>query len=253
MTQDKNMSVYDHIGELRKRLIIISAVFLLFMVAGFFLSRPVIVYLQNDSIAQNIQMNAFDLTDPLKVYISFAFIIGLVMTAPVALYQLWAFISPGLYENERRVTLMYIPISFALFLAGIAFSYLLLFPFVVTFMSNIAETLKVEGEYGIQEYFSFLFSMTLPFGLIFQFPILVMFLTRLGLVTPMLLKNIRKFSYFAILVIAGMITPPELVSHLMVTLPLIVLYEISIFISGFAYRKRLQAEEDALLEEEITS
>ncbi|MBY6038582.1 twin-arginine translocase subunit TatC [Fictibacillus nanhaiensis] len=249
MSYEKKMTMYDHLGELRKRIILTALAFFAFLIAGFFFARPVIVYLQSDPIAKDIQMNAFHLTDPLNVYMSFAFIIGLVLTAPFALYQLWAFISPGLFENERRVTLMYIPVSFLLFLTGLAFSYFILFPFVVGFMGNVATALSVEGEYGIQEYFSFLFNITLPFGLLFQFPVLVMFLTRLGIVSPQFLKSIRKVAYFVILVIAGLITPPELISHLMVTFPLIILYEVSIVISKTAYKKRMKAEMEALVKE----
>jgi sec-independent protein translocase protein TatC len=249
MNSEKSMTLYDHVGELRKRIMWALIAFFVFLIVGFFLAKHVIVYLQSDPIAKDIQMNAFHLTDPLNVYMTFAFFIGCVLAAPVVLYQLWAFISPGLYENERKVTLMYIPIAFLLFLTGLAFSYFILFPFVVSFMGNVAAALSVEGEYGIQEYFSFLFNITLPFGLLFQFPVLIMFLTRLGIVTPDYLKRIRKVAYFGILVIAGFITPPELMSHLMVTFPLILLYEISIIISRTAYKKRMKAEVEALVKE----
>ncbi|MED2972195.1 twin-arginine translocase subunit TatC [Fictibacillus sp. B-59209] len=248
---DKNMPVYDHLGELRNRIVITAVFFFLFMVVGLFFAKPVIVYLQSDNVAKDIQMNAFNLTDPLKVYIDFAFIIALLLSLPVALYQIWAFISPGLFENERKVTLSYIPISFLLFAAGLSFGYFILFPLVVHFMSNIANSLNVEGEYGINEYFSFLFSLILPFGLLFQFPVLVMFLTRLGLVTPHFLRKIRRFAYFGIIVVAGLISPPELISHLTITVPLIILYEISILISANAYKKRLKAEDEAMLDLEL--
>ncbi|MDN4526389.1 twin-arginine translocase subunit TatC [Fictibacillus fluitans] len=248
---EKNMSVYDHLGELRNRIIITAAFFFVFMVVGLFFAKPVIIYLQSDPVAQDIQMNAFNLTDPLKVYFDFSFIIALLLTLPVGLYQIWAFIGPGLFENERKVTLSYIPISFLLFAAGLSFAYFILFPMVVHFMANIADSLNVEGEYGINEYFSFLFGLVLPFGLLFQFPVLIMFLTRLGLITPMFLRKIRKFSYFGILVIAGIISPPELISHLTITVPLIILYEISIMISANAYKKRLKAEEEARLDLEL--
>ncbi|EIT84407.1 Sec-independent protein translocase protein tatCy [Fictibacillus macauensis ZFHKF-1] len=242
---EKNMSIYDHLGELRKRLTYIVVFFVLFVGLGLLLAKPVILYLQHDPVANGIQMNAFNLTDPLKVYINFSFIIGLLLTLPFALYQLWAFIAPGLYENERKVTLSYIPITFFLFALGLAFGYYILFPLVVHFMGNIAESLDINGVYGINEYFSFLFNLVLPFGLVFQFPVLIMFLTRLGLLTPMLLRRIRKFAYFGILVIAGMIAPPELISHLTVTIPLILLYEISIVIAARSFKKRMRAEQEA--------
>ncbi|MGB8000896.1 MAG: twin-arginine translocase subunit TatC, partial [Anaerobacillus sp.] len=98
-------------------------------------------------------------------------------------------------------------------------------------------------------YFSFLFQLTLPFGFVFQLPVIVLFFTRLGMLNPAMLVQIRKYAYFVLLVIAGMITPPEIISHLMVTVPLLLLYEFSIIVSRYGYRKRLQAEAKRILEE----
>ncbi|WP_243292895.1 twin-arginine translocase subunit TatC [Bacillus sp. FJAT-47783] len=234
---EKQMSVLEHIEEMRKRLVIVVVFFLMSVVAGFFLTKPIIVYLQHTGEAEQFALNAFRPTDPFMVYMQFAFIIALILTSPVILYQLWAFVSPGLYESERRVTLSYIPISLGLFLLGLSFSYFILFPFVVDFMMRISNDLEINQVIGINEYFRFLLQLTLPFGILFQLPVVVMFFTRLGLITPMFLVRIRRYAYFVLLVVAAMITPPELMSHLMVTVPLLILYEVSIIISRFAYRK----------------
>lgn len=242
---EKEMSVYEHIGELRKRLIIVAVFFLAAMVGGFLLAEPTIVYLQHADEAKEVTMNAFRLTDPIKVYMQFAFIIAAILTSPVILFQLWAFVAPGLYEKERKVTLSYIPISVFLFLGGISFAYFILFPYIVDFMNRVADDLHIQQVIGINEYFSFLIQLTIPFGLLFQLPVVVMFLTRLGIVTPMLLGKIRKYAYFALLVIAAFITPPEVLSLIMVTIPLLILYEISIVISRISYRKALKAQAEA--------
>jgi sec-independent protein translocase protein TatC len=238
----KDMTIYEHIGELRKRLVMTVVFLFCAMIIGFFLAEPLIVYLQGADEAKELTMNAFRLTDPVKIYMQFAFIIAFVLTSPVILYQFWAFISPGLYETERRVTLSYIPVSVILFIGGVAFSYFILFPFVVDFMTRIADRLDINQVIGINEYFQFLFQLTIPFGILFQLPVVIMFLTRLGIVTPMFLSSIRKYAYFVLLVIAAFITPPELLSHMMVTVPLLLLYELSIFISRFSYKKVLEAE-----------
>lgn len=237
----EEMSVVEHITELRKRLIIVIGFFLIAVIVGFLIARPIIIYLQHTEEARSLTLNSFNLTDPLMVYMKFAFIIGLVLTSPIILFQLWAFVSPALYEKERRVTLSYIPISILLFLLGLAFSYFILFPFVVEFMWRISENLDVNQVIGINEYFSFLLQLTIPFGILFQLPVVIMFLTRLGIVTPMFLSKVRKYAYFILLVIAALITPPELTSHLMVSIPLFILYEISIFVSRFAYRSAQKA------------
>lgn len=188
------MSLLEHIAELRKRLLIVALAFVVFFIAGFFLAKPIIVYLQETDEAKQLTLNAFNLTDPLYVFMQFAFIIGIVLTSPVILYQLWAFVSPGLYEKERKVTLSYIPVSILLFLAGLSFSYYILFPFVVDFMKRISQDLNVNQVIGINEYFHFLLQLTIPFGLLFQMPVILMFLTRLGIVTPMFLAKIRKYA-----------------------------------------------------------
>ena len=241
LMKGREMSLLEHIIELRRRLVFIAFFFAVFVMAGFFLAKPIILYLQQTDEAKLLTLNAFKLTDPLLVYMQFAVIIGAVLTAPLVLYQLWAFISPGLYEKERKVTLSYIPVSIILFLGGIAFSYFILFPFVVEFMTNLSDDLKVNQVIGIYEYFQFLIQLTIPFGLLFQMPVIIMFITRLGLVTPMLLAKIRKYAYFFLFVIAAFITPPDMLSDFMVAAPLLILYEISIVISRISYRKAQKA------------
>lgn len=242
--EQKDMSVMEHIVELRRRIIITLAFFAVAFVAGFFLATPLITYLQSTPTAADLPMNAFKMTDSIRIFMTFAFASALILTFPIILYQLWAFVRPGLHENEQRATLSYIPLAFLLFLAGIAFAYFILFPYLVQFMSNLAERLGITEQYGINEYFTFLFQVTLPFGVLFQLPVVVMFLTRLGIITPMLLSQVRKLAYFVLLVIAGMITPPEVISHLMVTVPLLLLYEFSIWVSYVTYRKVQKAERE---------
>lgn len=239
---EKKQTVIEHLEELRKRIIIVVVFFIFALIIGFFAAGPIVVFLQSAPEAANIPMNAFKLTDPFKVYMKFAFLTAFIITSPVLLYQLWAFISPGLYPNERKVTLAYIPISVLLFLCGILFSYFVLFPFALRFIGRLSDMLNINEMYGINEYFSFLLQITLPFGFLFQLPIIILFVTRLGIITPMFLVKIRKYAYFVLLVIAGFITPPDLISHLVVTVPLLLLYEFSIFVAKIGYKKALQSQ-----------
>lgn len=242
----KDMTVLEHITELRKRLIIVLVFFVIALIVGLFTAEPMIKVLQHAFIAKDLTMNAFRITDPMKIYIQMSFAIACILTSPVLLYQLWAFISPGLYEKERKVTLSYIPVAVLLFLLGLAFSYFVLFPYVLRFMTNLSEKLGIHQVIGINEYFRFLFQLTIPFGLLFELPMVVMFLTRLGLVTPMFLAKIRRYAYFVLLVIAGIITPPDVLSQLIVTIPLCFLYEVSIWISRISYKKMLRAERERI-------
>ncbi|MBC2196332.1 twin-arginine translocase subunit TatC [Listeria booriae] len=234
---DRSMPLTKHLQELRARLIFVFIAFFVSFIIGMLVAKPLILFLQTDEMPVTITMNVFKVTDAFSIYMQFAFVIALVLIAPFALYQLWAFVKPGLYRNEQQATLRYIPIICVLFLIGVAFSYFVVFPFVLKFMLQFGEQLGVQNTIGLTTYFQFMLQTILPFGALFQMPLLVAFLTRLGLINPDIMRRFRKYAYFILLVIAGLITPPELLSHLLVTLPLILLYEFSIIISSLTYRK----------------
>lgn len=246
---DKNLTIVEHIEEIRKRLIIIVVFFVVGVIASFFLAKPLIHFVQFDTPAQEVVLNAFNVVDPIVIYLKVMVFLAIIIISPVIMYQFWAFISPGLHELERKVTLSYIPFAFLLFLAGISFSYFVLLPYIMKFMINLSDQLNIEQTIGINEYFSFLFSILLPFGLVFQLPIVILFLSRLGVLEPKTLVKVRKYAYFGLFVLAAFITPPDIVSHLFVTVPLFILYEISIMISRIGYRKFEKAERKRQLEE----
>lgn len=246
----QDMTIYEHLEEFRKRLVIVVVFFFIAVIAGLFFAKPIIHYLQHADEAAALTMNAFRVTDPLKIYFQMAFVIGIILTSPVILYQLWAFVSPGLHEKERRVTLSYIPASVLLFLGGLSFSYFVLFPYIIHFMMELSGDLNIEQVIGINEYFQFLFQTTIPFGFLFQLPVVTLFLTRLGIVTPQFLSQIRRYAYFILLVIAALITPPDIISHMIVSMPLFILYEVSIFVSKIGFKKAQQAEARAAMQDE---
>ncbi|GAB3062948.1 twin-arginine translocase subunit TatC [Salinicoccus sesuvii] len=248
MNDSEKREITEHLDELRKRLLIVMYFFVGALIIGFFLSKPLIYHMQNAPWTQAIQMHAFQVTDPLKIYLMIIVVIGFVIVLPVILYQLWAFVSPGLYSNEQKLTLSYIPIVMILMLLGMAFGYFVLVPYIIQFTFELSEDMGIETTIGINQYFGFLFRTVLPFGIIFQMPILVLFLTQLGLLTPSFLKQNRKYAYFILLVVAALIAPPDVMTHVMITIPMIILYEISIYISKIGYRRYLKAEQKALEE-----
>ncbi|AOV06686.1 twin-arginine translocase subunit TatC [Sporosarcina ureilytica] len=249
MSNEKQLTIIEHIDELRKRLMVIVVFFVIALVGGFFIAKPLIQYLQYTEEAKSLTLNAFNVTDPILIYLKVIVIVSFILISPVLSYQLWSFVSPGLHEKERKVTLSYIPFGFLLFLGGISFSYFILFPYIMKFTMALANELDITQTLGINEYFNFLIQITIPFGLIFQMPILTLFLTRLGILNPTILVKVRKYAFFVLFVIAAIITPPDLFSHLFVTVPLFLLYEISILISRIGYRKYLKAEQQRQIEE----
>lgn len=242
MENQTKMTLWDHFGELRRRLVYVLIVFVLSMLVGLFFAEEVVTYLKLQ-VAGQLELAVFSPTDGIKVYIQFAVAVAMTLTMPFGLYHIWAFVKPGLTEKERKLTLSYIPGGTLLFLIGLSFGYFLLFPFVLNFMTSIAIKLEATEVYGMLQYFSFLFKLIIPFGFLFQMPLLIMFFTRLGLLTPAFLKKIRKYAYFALFVLAALITPPELLSHLLVTVPLIILYEISIWFAQVSYRSMQKKQE----------
>lgn len=246
---DEAREFTEHFEELRKRLLTVMYFFVAALFGGFFLAKPLIYQMQNAPWTENVQMHAFQVTDPLKIYLIVIVAVAFIIILPVILYQLWSFISPGLYEKERRVTLLYIPVVMLLMLAGLAFSYFIVVPYVIRFTFDLSVEMGIETTIGINQYFGFLFRTILPFGFIFQMPVLVLFLTQLGIITPMFLRKNRKYAYFIMFVVAALIAPPDIMTHILLTVPMIILYEVSIYISKIGYRRYLKAEQQQLEDE----
>ncbi|GEB35729.1 MULTISPECIES: twin-arginine translocase subunit TatC [Brevibacillus] len=240
--RDREMTVVEHLTELRRRIIWVLAVFVVALIAGFYFAGPLIEYLKQEPIADGVPIISLHPSDALRVYMQFAFLIGAVAALPVALFHLWRFVSPGLEERERRGSLYFIPAACLLFIVGILFGYYVVFPMIMQFMTGMTATIGADPNYGIAEYFGFLFNMVIPFGILFQLPIIVMFLTRLRILNPMRLAKVRRLAYFGLAVVGITLTPPEIVSDIMVTIPLLLLYEMSIWLSRIVYRKQLREE-----------
>ena len=245
--KDKEMYWIDHYAELRKRLIRVMIVFLLCFIAGFFFSEQIVHWLK-DRTPADLDWNVFSPTDALWVWVQIAFISSLVVVLPYLLFEIWAFVAPGLNARERRVTLRYIPFSAILFILGIGFAYVVLFPMILRFLQTLAERIGANEVYGVAQYFRFMFGFILPFGILFEMPVIMLFLTRLGILNPKVVAKTRKYAYLLLVIVATMITPPDLISDLVVTVPLFLLFEISLLLSMRVYRKmerkRLQESED---------
>ncbi len=228
----------EHLGELRKRIIWSLVVFILALIGGLVAAETLVQYLKNSEPALGIEWNVFSPWDSITIYMKVAFIIALAISLPFILFQLWAFIRPGLKEQERTATIKYIPLAFVFFVAGLAFAYFVVFPLAFHFTESVTLYLGLTQTYGIAQYFAFMFNILLPVSLLFEMPVLVMFLTKLGILNPERLRAARKISYLILVIVATMITPPDLISDLLVGIPLILLYEMSVWLSSIVYRKK---------------
>ncbi len=246
MKTEKHMTVVEHLTELRRRIIWVLVVFVLFLVAGLFYAGEIITYVTQNPITHlpSTALSSFSPSDALQVYMLFAFWIALVLTLPVALFHLWRFVSPGLRPHERRVALKFIPIAFILFVTGLLFGYFVVFPMIMQFMLSFASEVGATPLYGLSQFFSFLFNMVIPFGFLFEMPIIVIFLTRLRILNPIRLAKMRRIAYFVLAVIGVVLTPPEIISDITVTIPLLILYEVSVWLSQIVYRRQLKEDEE---------
>jgi sec-independent protein translocase protein TatC len=178
-------------------------------------------------------------SDILWVYMILAAVVAIAGTIPMAAYQTWLFVRPALKESERKITLAYIPALFFLFILGIGFGYFVIFPMVFQFLISMSEDMFTTF-FTTEKYFMFLIHMTLPFGFLFELPVIIMFLTSIGVLNPYRLQKIRRYAYFVLILIAIFITPPDFLSDILVVIPLIFLYECSVLLSKVVYRRKQQ-------------
>jgi len=238
--EDKELQLVDHLDELRKRIIISAVAFVVFFIVGFIYVTDIYDWIVRDL---NVKLIVLGPSDIIWVYFMIATVIAIAGTIPVLASQLWMFVKPALKPIEKRITLTYIPALFILFIVGLAFGYFVIFPMVLEFLVTMGADMFVTN-FTAEKYFRFLMNMTLPFGVLFELPAVVMFLTALGIINPFVLSKIRKYAYFVLIIIAIVITPPDFMSDFVVTLPLLLLYEISINLSKVVYKKRMKKLEE---------
>ena len=177
-------------------------------------------------------------------YFKAAVLAGVFFSSPFLLYQLWAFVSPGLYRREKKYVLPYLFVSSFFFLLGAVFCYFVVFPTIFRFFLSFA-TDNIRPLPSIREYLTFTIKLLLAFGLLFQWPPLVLFLARMGVVSASFLSQNRKYAILIIFVIAALLTPPDLVSQLLLAGPLIAMYEGSIWMAKIFGRKEKKGEDQA--------
>lgn len=237
MEQKKEQNVIEHLEELRKRLIIVAVTFVGSLAIGFWFAPNILNILKKQPSTEGVIWNLFSYTDGIMIYLKCAFILSLVITLPIALLQIWLFVKPALTEKERKYTIIFIPSSFLLFILGISFSYFVMFPMMLQFLTKINQSIGATETYGINQYFTLLFNLTIPIGVVFELPIVILFLTKLGLVTPYKLRKMRKVAYFILIIVGVMISPPDFISDILIIIPLLTLFEISILVSSLSMKK----------------
>jgi len=262
MSNSKDMSFLDHLEELRWH-IIRSTIAVLLVAIVAFLAKDIIFdliifgpkrgnfvsYELFCSISQSFGGNAFCFEElPFRVqsrtvsgqfsaHLWTSILAGFIISFPYVIYEFWKFISPGLYRKEKEGARGFIIISSLLFFIGVLFGYYIVTPLSINFLGNYTISSEVFNDFDLSSYIGLLRASVLASGLIFELPIIIHYLTKVGLVTPDFLRRNRKFALVIVLSLSAIITPPDIASQIIVSIPILILYEISIIISKIGYKK----------------
>lgn len=268
MLEEKEMSFLDHLEELRWHVVRSIVVVIIMMMAAFYFtewiftniifapSRPTFITFQwLCALGKSMGVDGLCVTQiPMKIQsrymmgqftmqISSSLVIGLIVAFPYVVWELWRFIRPGLYNKEIKGSRGAVFAISSLFLLGISFGYFILSPMSIAFLANYSISDKISNEFDITSYVSTIVTLVLGSGLLFQLPVVIYFLTKIGMITPQFMRSYRKHAVVVIMIIGAVITPsPDPLSMSMVAIPLYVLYEISIFISALELRNKLKRE-----------
>jgi len=236
----------SHLDELRKRIIIcIVAVAVGFLGSYFFaeqifdiLIKPLQAELPPDS------MFIFTgLPEAFFVYLKLSLFGGILLASPVLLWEVWCFVAPGLYDQEKKYVYPFVIFSTLLFATGVSFGYFVVFPIAFKFFMGYSSEI-IKPLPSIKEYLNFSCKLLFAFGVVFELPLFTLFLAKIGLVNEKMLRSKRKFAILGIFAVAAILTPPDVVSQILMAIPLLVLYEISILVAKYFGKKEEEEEEE---------
>lgn len=230
----------SHLEELRKRLVVCAiGVGAGFVIAYIFAERlfQLLVAPLKAVMPEGDQLIFTNLPEMFFAYIKVAFIAGIMAASPLIFYQLWMFIAPGLYQKEKKMAIPFVISSTILFVGGALFGYFVVFPFGFKFFIGFSNE-YVKALPSVKQYFSFSMKLLFAFGAVFELPVIIFFLSKMGIVTPQFLKQKRKYAILLTFVLAAILTPPDVITQCMMAGPLIVLYEIGIIVSRIAQKKK---------------
>ena len=230
------MSLFGHLGEFRKRLGRVAGVLVLAFVVSYLFIEPVVTALVK--LGSGFEFIYTSPTELLTSYIKVSLIMALVLSSPVIIYQIWAFVSPGLKSNEKRVGFGALVGGLGFFILGALFAYFVVIPFTLNFLLNFDSVGLIDPLISFSNYVSFLVSTMLAMGLVFEMPVLTVLLTMLGILKPKFLVKSRKYAILLIFIIAAIITPPDVISQVTVAVPMLLLYELSLVLCRLLFRRK---------------
>lgn len=237
-----DQSFLGHLEALRQALWRSVAAVAVFLIPGFFAAVPALEWLVRFSCPEGIRLNYFSPMEPLLVQLKLGLLLAVVAAMPVILYQLAGFVAPALYEHERRVCRCVIWAAMLLFLAGASIGLFLVTPLMMNFSAGFASE-ALSPVIGIGSFVNLVGLLSLSFGIMFQLPVVMVFLVRLGIVQPATLRRSRPIAVTLIFILAAILTPPDIVSQLLLGVPTWLLFEAALLIAGRGEKKESAPEE----------
>jgi sec-independent protein translocase protein TatC len=244
MDRDEKKPLMGHLEELRKRLIACAvAVGVCFAVTYAFSEKlfTVLAHPLKEHLPEGDRLIFTNLPEMFFVYIKTALVSALLLAAPFIFYQVWMFVAPGLYRNEKRYVFPFVFFSTVLFVGGALFGYFIVFPFGFRFFLGFANE-YIQALPSVKQYFSLSIKLLLGFGLIFELPVVAFCLGRMGVISAELLRKQRKYAILLLFVVSAILTPPDVITQFMMAGPLWVLFELSIIIVKVAGKKKTVSE-----------
>lgn len=260
----KEMSFLDHLEELRWLLVRSTIAILILALGSFFISDFIFEkilfgpknpdFITYRFFCEVTQFFGFQDNDICKVEMPFiiqntdmggqiSFLIwtcittGFILGFPFIIWEVWKFISPALYDNEKKYAKLFIFVSSLLFFLGVLFGYYIITPLSVYFFGSFSASAEIVNEFNLESYTGMIKTSVIACGLLFELPIIIYFLSKLGLITPTFMRKYRKIALVIVLILSAIITPPDVISQVIVAIPIMMLYEISIFISAFVTKR----------------
>jgi len=236
---EREMPFLDHLEELRWRLFksVISVFVLMLICWGFAEQLLEILRYPGTQIDPPLKMQVLKVQTVFMTHLEIALVGGIILGLPVIIYQVWQFIAPGLIKNEKKFLPIVILATVACFLIGGLFAYFIIIPFALQFFTDLAPA-DIENNIALDFYIGFLLRIIVVFGVVFELPIISIILTKMGLITPKFMRKYRRYALVIAFILGAILTPPDPSTQIMLAIPIILLYEVSIYLSYFFSKKK---------------
>mgnify|MGYP000117608359 CR=1 FL=1 len=246
LTPEDKQTIIEHLEDLRTSLIIAFVAIIIAAIFCFYYSEQILTAISQPLSSLNENLVVTGVTEAFFVKLKLSFYCGFVLAFPIVAWALWRFIKPALYPSERKYVYIFVPLAIVLFTIGVLFAYFGVLKLVLNFFIYIAGE-NLETMFKVDQYVSFVLAFTIPFGLVFELPVVVFFLSKLGIIRYESMARNRKYALLIIVIMAAALTPgPDPFSQMMMAVPVYLLYEISIWVCKFAKPRKVKMEAEEI-------